>query len=384
MLKYKILFFSIALLTVMGVTIPLPVLPAIAQKFSIDTEMIGWVTIAYTLPGIFIALLSGVLADRFGRKAILIPGVLLFGFGGVSCAFSENFTMLLVCRFIQGCGGGVVGVFYSTLPADTYKKEELVKIMGQVSAVASIGIAIFPTIGGLLGEIVWHAPFWVSGFAFPVAWLASKLPLVKGSSTVKWKEYFINTKDIITDPKALILFTLTFLSYCIYYGPVNTYFPMMVHERFVVSPAEIGNIFIVFAVGIGISAFNLGWLNKHVRFNILLLIAGCGYLCAQFSFLIMTSMKWMIIPLIFEGLAQGIALPLVAERLATLAPTNNRGAIMAVNGSVLRFSQSVAPLVFGIAWMYLGWRGPYLLGIVSSIIIIYLIVSFVRNKFNNI
>lgn len=60
----------------------------------------------------------------------------------------------------------------------------------------------------------------------------------------------------------------------------------------------------------------------------------------------MPSMKWMIIPLLLEGLAQGITLPLISERIAVLAPTDNRGSIMAVNGSVFRFSQSVAPLIF--------------------------------------
>lgn len=384
MVKYKVLFFSISLLAVMGVTIPLPVLPAIAQRFMLTTEQVGWVTVAYTSPGIVIALIAGVLADRFGRKAVLVPGILLFGVGGLLCAFSLNFTMLIIFRVIQGMGGGVIGVLYSTLPADMYHEEDLPKIMGQISAVASIGVAIFPTIGGLLGEIVWHAPFWVSILAFPVAWLGFYLPLVKGSSLVKWKEYFVDTKEIIINQKALILFSLTFLSYCIYYGPVNTYFPMMTHVRFYVSPAEIGNIFIILAIGIGMSAFSLGWLNKHVQFNILLLIAGCGYFLAQFSFIIMPSMKWMIVPLIFEGLAQGITLPIVAERIAILAPTDNRGAVMAINGSIFRFSQSVSPLIFGLVWTLWGWHGPYILGVLFSILIIFIVLFIVRKKFNTI
>lgn len=384
MIKYKVLFFSISLLAVMGVTIPLPVLPAIAQRFMLTTEQVGWVTVAYTSPGIIMALIAGVLADRLGRKAVLVPGVLLFGIGGLLCAFSLNFTMLIIFRVIQGMGGGVIGVLYATLPADMYHKEDLPKIMGQISAVASIGIAIFPTVGGLLGEIVWHAPFWVSILAFPVAWLSFYLPLVKGSSSVKWKKYFIDTKEIITNQKALILFSLTFLSYCIYYGPVNTYFPMMAHIRFYVSPAEIGNIFIILAIGIGMSAFSLGWLNNHVQFNILLLMAGFGYFLAQFSFIIMPSMKWMIVPLIFEGLAQGITLPIVAERIAILAPTNNRAAVMAVNGSIFRFSQSVSPLIFGLAWTLWGWHGPYILGVLFSILIISIVLFIVRKKFNTI
>lgn len=95
-------------------------------------------------------------------------------------------------------------------------------------------------------------------------------------------------------------------------------------------------------------------------------------------------MKWMIVPLIFEGLAQGITLPIVAERIAILAPTDNRGAVMAINGSIFRFSQSVSPLIFGLVWTLWGWHGPYILGVLFSILIIFIVLFIVRKKFNTI
>lgn len=382
-IAYKILFFSITLLAVMGVAIPLPILPDIAYTFSLSTETVGWVIIAYTLPGVFIALLAGILADRFGRKIVLVPGVLFFAIGGLACAFAHTFSMLLFFRVIQGCGGGVIGVLYSTLPADMYSEKDLPKVMGQISAVASIGIAIFPTVGGFLGEIVWHAPFWLSAFAFPVGLLAVKLPLVQGSTQVKWKEYFKETEGIITNPIAIVFFSLTFLSYCIYYGPVNTYFPMMTHERFGVSSSEIGNLFVVLAAGIGTSAISLGWLNKHFRLYILLLIAGFSYLCAQCLFVLMPKMNGMLVPLFFEGFAQGITLPILSERIAILSPKENRAAVMAVNGTIFRLSQSVSPVIFGFGWTLLGWKGPYIMGIVSAICIICIVRVFIKNSLYN-
>lgn len=49
---------------------------------------------------------------------------------------------------------------------------------------------------------------------------------------------------------------------------------------------------------------------------------------AKFSFIIIPSIKWMIVSLIFEGLAQGITLPIIAECIAILAPMDNRDAFM--------------------------------------------------------
>lgn len=60
----------------MGVIIPLTILPDITQGFMLTTEQVGWVTVAYTFSGIVMALITGVLADRFGKKAVLVPGIL--------------------------------------------------------------------------------------------------------------------------------------------------------------------------------------------------------------------------------------------------------------------------------------------------------------------
>ncbi len=377
-LQYKIFFFSIALLAVMGVTIPLPILPEIAKRFSLSAETVGWVTVGYTMPGIIVALIAGVLADRFGRKIVLIVGLLLFCFGGIACAFSKTFTVLVIYRAVQGIGGGVLGVLYATLPADVYGDAELPSVMGQISAVASFGIALFPAVGGLLGEIAWHLPFSISGLALCVVWLALRLPFVGVNKKISWSLYFQRIKKIITHKQAFVLFCLTFLCYCIYYGPVNTYFPMMVHERFYVSSSDIGNVFIILALGISISAMNLGYLNNHLSFRWLIILAGIGYFIAQSCFMLMPGILWMSIPLLFEGFAQGITMPILTERIAILAPTDSRAAIMAVNGSIFRLSQSVAPILFGVSWTILGWFGPYVMGMFVALFVVIVAVCCVQ------
>jgi MFS transporter, ACDE family, multidrug resistance protein len=53
--------------------------------------------------------LLGVLSDRYGRKKILVPALLLFGLAGGACAFARNFDVLLVFRFFQGMGAAALG-----------------------------------------------------------------------------------------------------------------------------------------------------------------------------------------------------------------------------------------------------------------------------------
>lgn len=98
----------------------------------------------FTLPSAFMTPVAGVLADRFGRKAVLLPGLLLFACGGMGCAFSDSFENLLAWRAIQGLGAAPLGILYGTLVGDFYKEADRPKVMGMVGATISFGTALYP------------------------------------------------------------------------------------------------------------------------------------------------------------------------------------------------------------------------------------------------
>ena len=69
----------VALMGVMGVSITLPILPKLGAVFHQDAAGVALLITCFTLPSAFMTPVAGVLADRFGRKAVLLPGLLLFG-----------------------------------------------------------------------------------------------------------------------------------------------------------------------------------------------------------------------------------------------------------------------------------------------------------------
>ena len=99
-----VLVLCVALMGVMGVSITLPILPKLGAVFHQDAAGVALLITCFTLPSAFMTLVAGVLADRFGRKAVLLPGLLLFACGGMGCAFSDSFENLLAWRAIQGLG----------------------------------------------------------------------------------------------------------------------------------------------------------------------------------------------------------------------------------------------------------------------------------------
>ena len=362
-----LLILSVAFLGVMGVSIILPVLPRMAEHFNLSASEAGLLIACFTLPSALVTPLAGVLADRFGRKAILLPGLALFAAGGVGCALSGNLPQLLLCRALQGLGAAPLGILYGTLVGDFYEESERPRMMGMVGATISIATALYPAIGGALGEISWRLPFYFSLCALPVGFFALRIPLHRPESRPDWKQYALESKGIILQSRSLGLFGLTFLCFCMLYGPSITYFPMLADHLYNASPARIGSIFTLASLGTALIAYKLAALRGRFSDTSLMFGATGLYFLGQGLMLalplLVADLLPLALPIFIGGLAQGLTFPLLTASLASLAPARNRAAVMAINGTVLRLSQSLAPLFFGLGWLCIGWPGPYILGL---------------------
>ena len=109
------LLFGVRLLSAMGVTLILPVMPAMARTFGLSIAEAGMVVVCFTLAEATMTPVAGVLSDRFGRMAVLLPALLVFAGGGILCLFAESWRDVLICRVIQGIGAGPLGVLYTIL-----------------------------------------------------------------------------------------------------------------------------------------------------------------------------------------------------------------------------------------------------------------------------
>ncbi len=368
-----VLLLGITVLGVMGVSVILPVLPKMAETFGLSPAEAGLIIACFTLPGAMLTPVAGILADRFGRRAIMLPGLCLFAAGGMGCALSASLSSLLFFRVVQGIGAAPLGILYGTLVGDAYPEERRPHMMGIVGACISLATAVYPFVGGLLGELHWTCPFWLSLLALPVGILALRVPLVGPRHDMDWHVYAQESRTIICHPATLGLFSLTFLCFCILYGPTITYVPMLADELYGASPARIGGVFTLASLGTALIAFNLARLGTLFGHRQLLFCAVGCYLVAQGLMLILPplgSSCWILmLPVFLGGAAQGITFPLLTSRMTSLAPTRNRAIVMAMNGTVLRLSQSVAPLLFGLGWAFAGWRGPYAMGVATALLV---------------
>jgi MFS family permease len=139
--------FAVTLMAVLGSSSVTPAFPKVVEEFGVSPRQVGLLITFFTLPGVFLTPVAGVLSDKLGRKRVLVPSLLLFGVAGTACAFARDFELLLGLRALQGVGAAL-GATNVTLIGDLYEGRRRTAALGYNSRVLSTGTASYPAIGG--------------------------------------------------------------------------------------------------------------------------------------------------------------------------------------------------------------------------------------------
>ena len=374
----QIIFF-VTLMAVLGVSSITPAFPKIVRELNVSSQAIGLLITVFTLPGVFLTPVLGVLADRFGRKKILVPSLFLFGLAGGACAFTQSFNVLLIFRFLQGVGAASLGSINTAIVGDLYSDKERIVAMGYNASVLSIGTATYPALGGTLAIIGWNYPFFLPLMAIPVGvfvllWLKNPEPENKQS----FKEYLKNALQSVKNRQVIGLFIASIITFIILYGPYLTYFPLLLGHSFAASSLVIGVLMSSMSLTTALTASQLGKLSKIFSERTLIKAAFFLY---SFALLLITFVPklWVfLVPTIIFGIAQGINIPHIQTLLAGLAPMEYRAAFMSINGTVLRLGQTLGPVIMGIIFGFWGIEGVFYSGAGFSIAMFVIMLIMIR------
>jgi MFS family permease len=317
--------------------------------------------VVFTLPGVLFTPALGVLADRFGRKKILVPSLLLFGVAGCACSLARDFNLLLTLRFLQGIGAASLGSLNVTVIGDLYSKRQLVTAMGYNASVLNIGIPSYLIIGGALASLAWYYPFALSILAVPVGILVlTSLKSPEPKNSQDFKQYLNSAFHGIKNRQVLGLFSITLFMFIILYGAYLTYFSLLLGgENFRASPFLIGVITSSMGLTTAATSSQLGTLTKRFSEKTLIKAACLIYTLSLLLISFVHTIWLFLVPTVIFGIAQGMNMPSIQTLLARLAPIEYRAAFMSLNGMVLRLGQTLGPLVIGAIFLIGGFESAF-------------------------
>ncbi|MBS9425205.1 MFS transporter [Photorhabdus noenieputensis] len=148
-------------------------LPDIADEMSVSESSVAWVVNSYILGLTLVIPISNWLAGRFGTRQIMTASMLLFSVAALFSGLANHFYSLVLWRFIQGLGGGLLIPVGQALAFGLFKLHERAKISTLVMAVALIAPAVSPGVGGMIvDQYSWR---WVFLSNIPFSLLAALL-----------------------------------------------------------------------------------------------------------------------------------------------------------------------------------------------------------------
>jgi len=371
--------FTITMIAVMGVASITPVLPRMALELHLTKAQAALLVSGFTFPGIFLTPLAGIAADHWGRKTVLVPSLFLFAFAGFSLFFVHDFHWMFMLRILQGVGASALGALNSTLIGDFFKGRERSEAMGYNSSVLSLSTACYPLIGGALAGFAWYFPFLLPLLAIPVGlFVAFGVEEPSIQRAAGFKEYLSAISGNLFRKQVAGLFMIGILTFVILYGAVITYNPFLMHQKFGLSAPKIGLIISLSSLTMALFASQAGRLSHRFGKIPLVRVAFFLYVVVCIMLPHMDNVYWFIIPILIFGCAQGLNMPNFQTAIADLAPDNQRGAFMSLNGMVLRLGQTLGPLIIGLGDKIGGLSGAYYTAALAAVLGLVILFTVLR------
>ena len=175
----------------------LPALPILVREFGVTEAELNVSLNTGIICAAVATLIGGTLSDRFGRKPIMLLGMVLAIFGNLFCALSNTVVVLCIMRGVSGFASGVVDTVAAAMMKDSFSGKRFQKNMTILQAVAAVGPIFAPALGAFLINIMsWRSIFYFLAGATAV----TMIPMLISTETLPPENRFSNNLgDVIKE-----------------------------------------------------------------------------------------------------------------------------------------------------------------------------------------
>jgi DHA1 family bicyclomycin/chloramphenicol resistance-like MFS transporter len=221
--SFAALLASLAMLGPFSIDMYLPAFPAIMRDFDVPSIAVQQTLSIYLFAYAAMMLWHGALSDAWGRRPIVLGGMIIYGVATLGCAIAGNIQSLWLFRTLQGVSAGAGVVIGRAVIRDRYTGPEAQRLMAQIMMVFGIAPTIAPVVGGaLLNTLGWRAIFWVL-LVWVVAttlWTAKSLPEtlpVASRQPLHPRKLWRNYVDVLTNREFLLLASIPALNFAAFF-----------------------------------------------------------------------------------------------------------------------------------------------------------------------
>jgi len=349
----RLLVFAITASGLLSNSVLVSSTPEILRDLGHPISRAGLVVAAGAVPGILVAPAVGFLADRYGRRRILLPCLVIFGVFGLAAGFSPTLGWLLAARIAQGVGAAGLINLAVVLIVDHWDGLDRAALIGQNSAVITVAVAVYPVLGGGITDLFGWRWMFVS-YAIPLVvaglvglHLVADKPVQSGKVRDQVRAALVEVRRPVTGT-VIVLGAIVFL---LIFGLFLSLMPIHMDQKFGLGPTQRGLVAAVPALSSTVSSLLVARARARAHGG-WLVYTGMFVFAGTFVIMGVASLWVLVVAAALYGLAEGLTIPTMQDLVADEAPEHLRAAVLAAWVGAARVGQTVGPIGVTMALAY--------------------------------
>jgi MFS family permease len=343
----------------------IPVLPLFARSLGADTFQIGIITSSFMLTAGLFCLPLGIMSDWFGRKRLILIGLLISALSSFIIGFCKTPWQMMGVYLFSGAGLAAFAPTMMSFVTDISPRTHLGRSYGWYTMAMYGGMSLGPAMGGFAGQfLTYQWVFIISGiFIIPMFWvifffLPRRRALHLQPQAQRPSRMII--RELLHNRPLLACWLVTFGS-CFGLGVFITFTPLHASDQGI-GIGKIGIIFGTQALVNALCRIPFGVLSDRVSDRGTLVLTGLlGYSASIAGIGLATSLPLFLIGAFAMGISQGIAFTAVGALISEVVPPDSRGLAMGGYNTCIYVGMMVSALVMGIVTRELGFRTGFLI-----------------------